>query len=67
MDKWIQEILPIHQAKFLSYMRLQDIPLGLIIKFPETKLTGGLVRRVPPGANRQKGYLTEANEGNEEA
>jgi GxxExxY protein len=50
--KCVQEILPIHKAQLLSYMKLMDIPLGLIINFHEMKLTDGVVRMILPGANR---------------
>ena len=50
--KCVQEILPIHKAQLLSYMRLLDVPLGLIINFHELKLVDGLVRMILPGANR---------------
>ena len=50
--KCVQEILPIHKAQLLSYMRLLDVPLGLIINFHEMKLVDGLVRMIIPGANR---------------
>ena len=50
--KCVQEILPIHKAQLLSYMRLLNIPLGLIINFHELKLVDGLVRMILPGANR---------------
>ena len=50
--KCVQEILPIHKAQLLSYMRLLNIPLGLIINFHELKLVDGLVRMMLPGANR---------------
>src|SRR5919197_1915185 len=43
--KCVQEILPIHKAQLLSYMKLLEVPLGLIINFHELKLTDG-VRRV---------------------
>ena len=36
----------------LSYMRLLDVPLGLLINFHELKLVDGLVRMILPGANR---------------
>ena len=49
--KCVQEILPIHKAQLLSYMKLLDVPLGLIINFHEMKLTDGLVRMILPGAN----------------
>ena len=51
--KSVQEILPIHQAQLLSYMKLLDIPLGLIINFHEMKLTDGLARMILSGANRE--------------
>ena len=53
--KCVQEVLPIHKAQLLSYMKLLDIPLGLIINFHELKLTDGLVRMILPGANRDSG------------
>lgn len=51
--KCVQEILPIHKAQLLSYMKLLDIPLGLIINFHEMKLVDGVVRMILPGANRE--------------
>ncbi len=51
--KSVQEILPIHQAQLLSYMKLMDIPLGLTINFHEIKLIDGVVRLILPGANRE--------------
>jgi len=50
--KCVQEILPVHKAQLLSYMKLLDIPLGLILNFHESKLTDGVVRLILPGANR---------------
>ena len=52
--KCVQEILPIHKAQLLSYMKLLAIPLGLIINFHELKLTDGVVRMILPGANRDR-------------
>ena len=49
--KWVQEILPVHKAQLLSYMKLPDIPVGLIFNFHEVKLTDGIVRLILPGAN----------------
>ncbi len=51
--KSVQEILPIHKAQLLSYMKLLDIPLGLIINFHEMKLIDGIVRMILPGADRE--------------
>ena len=50
--KCVQEILPIHKAQLLSYMKLLDVPIGLIINFHELKLTDGLVRMILLGANQ---------------
>jgi GxxExxY protein len=50
--KCVQETLPIHKAQLLSYMKLLDIPLGLLINFHEMKLTDGISRMILPGANR---------------
>ncbi len=49
--KSVQEVLPIHKAQLLSYMKLLDVPLGLLINFHEPKLRDGLVRMILPGAN----------------
>ena len=50
--KSIQEILPLHKAQLLSYMKLLDVPIGLVINFHEMKLVDGIVRMMLPGANR---------------
>jgi len=49
--KAIQEVLPIHKAQLLSYMKLLNVPLGLIINFHELKLVDGVHRLILPGAN----------------
>jgi GxxExxY protein len=46
------KILPIHKAQLLSYMKLLNVPLGLLINFHEIKLTDGVHRLILPGANR---------------
>ena len=50
--KSVQEILPVHKAQLLSYMKLLDVPTGLIFNFHELKLTDGIVRMILPGANQ---------------
>lgn len=50
--KAAEKILPIHKAQLLSYMKLLDVPIGLLINFHETKLTDGVHRLMLPGANR---------------
>ena len=49
--KSVQEVLPIHKAQLLSYMKLLDIPVGLLLNFHELKLVGGIHRLILPGAN----------------
>ena len=50
--KAVEKILPIHKAQLLSYMKLLNIPLGLLINFHEMQLTDGVHRLILPGANR---------------
>jgi GxxExxY protein len=50
--KAVQEIKPIHKAQLLSYMKLLDIPLGLLLNFHELKLVDGLVRLILPGSDK---------------
>jgi GxxExxY protein len=50
--KALQSVLPIHKAQLLSYMKLMDVPLGLLINFHEMKLTDGVYRLILPGANK---------------
>jgi len=49
--KAVENILPIHKAQLLSYMKLLDVPLGLLINFHEIKVTDGISRLILPGAN----------------
>ena len=50
--KAVQEVAPIHKAQLLSYMKLLDIPVGLLINFHAMKLVDGVHRMILPGANR---------------
>jgi GxxExxY protein len=49
--KATSDVHPIIKAQLLSYMKLFDIPLGLVINFNELKLSDGLSRLILPGAN----------------
>ncbi len=51
--KAVQNIIPIHKAQLLSYMKLLDVPVGLLLNFHEIKLTDGLSRMYLPGCNRE--------------
>jgi len=50
--KAVEKILPIHKAQLLSYMKLLDVPIGLLINFHEMKVTDGISRLILPGANQ---------------
>ena len=49
--KAVERILPIHKAQLLSYMKLLDVPVGLLINFNELRLIAGVSRLILPGAN----------------
>ena len=44
--KSVEALLPIHQAQILTYMRLGNFPIGLLINFNVTKLQTGIKRFV---------------------
>ena len=50
--KAIETVKPIHKATLLSYMKLLDVPLGLVTNFHEIKLVDGVSRLILPGANQ---------------
>jgi GxxExxY protein len=50
--KSVESILPVHKAQLLSYMKLLDVPLGLLINFNVNKLTDGVSRLILPGADK---------------
>jgi GxxExxY protein len=50
--KSVQTILPIHKAQLLSYMKLLNVPIGLLINFNEMKLIDGVHRLILPKANQ---------------
>ncbi len=49
--KAVEKILPVHKAQLLSYMKLLNVPLGLLINFHELRVTNGISRLILPGAN----------------
>lgn len=51
--KAVERIHPIHKAQLLSYMKLLDIPIGLLINFHVLKLADGVSRLILPGANTE--------------
>jgi GxxExxY protein len=50
--KAVEVVLPVHKAVLMSYMKLLNIPLGLLISFHEAKLVDGVSRLILGGANQ---------------
>ena len=44
--KSVEALLPVHQAQILTYMRLANVPIGLLINFNVTRLQTGIKRFV---------------------
>ena len=51
--KAVQEVHPVHKAQLMSYMKLLDIPVGLLMNFHQIKLIDGVSRMMLPGANQE--------------
>jgi GxxExxY protein len=49
--KAVEKIMPLHKAQLLSYMKLLNVSIGLLIDFHEMKVTAGISRLILPGAN----------------
>jgi len=49
--KAVEKVLPIHKAQLLSYMKLLDVPIGLLFNFHEMRMRDGIYRMILPGAN----------------
>ena len=50
--KAVDKVLPIHKAQLLSYMKLLNVPIGLLINFHEIRVIDGISRLILAGANR---------------
>jgi GxxExxY protein len=49
--KAVEAVHPFSKAQLLSYMKLLDIPIGLLMNFHEPVLKNGISRLILPGAN----------------
>ena len=58
--KAVEILHPFSKAQLFSYMKLLNVPVGLLINFHEPILKNGISRMILPGANR-----TEEDESNE--
>ena len=50
--KAVAQVLPIHKAQLLSYLKLLNVPIGLLINFNELRLVDGVQRMVLAGADQ---------------
>lgn len=53
--KAVEVLHPSSKAQLFSYMKLLDIPVGLLINFHEPMLKNGISRMILPGANKTEG------------
>jgi GxxExxY protein len=44
--KSVQQILPVHEAQLLTYLRVSGFPLGLLLNFDEETMKQGIRRRI---------------------
>lgn len=50
--KAVNELLPIHKAQLLTYLKLSKKPLGLLLNFNSVRLKSGIIRVInSPSAN----------------
>src|SRR5213593_1477249 len=52
--KAVEIVHPSSKAQLFSYMKLLDIPIGLLINFHEPLLKNGISRMILPGANQRE-------------
>jgi GxxExxY protein len=53
--KAVEALHPSSKAQLFSYMKLLDIPIGLLMNFHEPVLKNGIFRMILPGANQTEG------------
>ena len=44
--KSVHQLVPIHKAQLLTYLRLADLPVGLLLNFNTQKIKDGIIRVV---------------------
>ena len=44
--KAVEQILPLHEAQLITYLKLSQKPVGLLINFNVPVLKDGIIRRV---------------------
>ena len=53
--KAVEVLHPSSKAQLFSYMKLLEIPIGLLLNFHELILKNGIFRMILPGANKREG------------
>jgi len=53
--KAVEVLHPSSKAQLFSYMKLLNIPLGLLTNFHEPVLKNGIFQMILPGANQAEG------------
>jgi GxxExxY protein len=53
--KAVEVVHPFSKAQLFSYMKLLDVPLGLLMNFHEPVLKNGISRLILPGAGPASG------------
>jgi GxxExxY protein len=51
-NKVVEKVLPVHLAQLLSYMKLLNVPIGLLINYHEPLLKMGITRLILHGADQ---------------
>jgi GxxExxY protein len=51
-NKVVEKVLPVHLAQLLSYMKLLNVPIGLLINYHEPLLKAGITRLILHGADQ---------------
>jgi len=59
--KAVELLHPSSKAQLFSYMKLLDIPVGLLINFHDPLRRNGIFRMILPGANPTEGSDSEAS------
>ncbi len=52
--KAVEAVLGVHKAIGMSYLKLLDVPLGLVINFHELRVVDGVNRLMLPGASGEQ-------------
>jgi GxxExxY protein len=60
--KAVQEIQPVHKAQLLSYMKLLDVPVGLLLNFHALRLVDGMTRMTLHGADKEDRGIEQKDE-----